>query len=141
METKILSGSEYEHLIDEARAASDHAYAPYSHFKVGASVLTYDNKIYTGCNIENSSYSPTICAERVAMFKAISEGSTIFKIISIFGKKENSKETKHCFPCGVCRQVMAEFASDDMRIITTDGKDVNIYTLDDLLPNIFQLEH
>ena len=88
-------------LMDQAIAAKKNSYSPYSNFKVGAALLTKDDEIYTGCNIESVSYTPTCCAERIAFFKAISEGKKEFKAIAISG------DTDFCYPCGVCRQVMS----------------------------------
>jgi cytidine deaminase len=93
-------------LILEAKKARKMSYAPYSHFKVGAALLTKEGKLYHGCNIENSSYSPTNCAERTAFFKAVSEGEREFEKIAIVGGIEGTEADELCAPCGVCRQVM-----------------------------------
>ena len=100
-----------EQLISMAKEAAKKAYVPYSHFHVGSAVLSEDNYVYTGCNIENSSYGATNCAERTAIFKAISEGNKEFVAIAIVGNKAGIKqgEGDYCAPCAVCRQVMAEF--------------------------------
>lgn len=117
-------------LMDKAIAAKKNSYSPYSNFKVGAALLTEDNKIYTGCNIESVSHTPTCCAERVAFFKAISEGHKKFKAIAISG------DTKYCYPCGVCRQVMSEFCDNNFKIYVADKE----YTLGELLPYAFDME-
>ena len=116
-------------LLNLARSARENAYAPYSNFKVGAALLCADGTVYTGCNVENAAYSPTICAERVAFGKAISEGKRDFAAIAVVGN------TAPCTPCGVCRQVMAEFCKKDF-LIHTEGK---TYTLQDLLPAGFSM--
>ena len=100
---------EKQDLIREAIAARKRSYSPYSHFQVGAALLGRSGKVYTGCNIENAAYTPTNCAERTAFFKAISEGEKEFEMIAIVGGPAKSARTDYCPPCGVCRQVMAEF--------------------------------
>ena len=100
---------EKQELIREAIAARQRSYSPYSHFLVGAALLGRSGKVYTGCNIENAAYTPTNCAERTAFFKAISEGEKEFEMIAIVGGPAKSARTDYCPPCGVCRQVMAEF--------------------------------
>ncbi|MBW9153009.1 cytidine deaminase [Clostridium estertheticum] len=124
---------EYEKLVSQALQARKNAYAPYSDFKVGAAVLTDDGKIFTGCNIENASYGATNCAERTAIFKAVSEGYKTIKAIAIVGVQND-----YTYPCGICRQVIAEFATDDTKIIL--GKNDTEYivkTLDEILPGAF----
>lgn len=119
-------------LIKFAEEYRSRAYTPYSKFKVGAAVLTNDNRIYGGNNIEISSYSPTICAERTAIFKAISEGETQIKKIAIVGS------VPYTYPCGVCRQVISEFCCEDLQIIIAKNpSDYKIYSMDDLLPYRF----
>ena len=100
-------------LIALALKASEKAYTPYSHFKVGAALLTKSGNVYTGCNIENAAYTPSNCAERTAFFKAVSEGEREFAAIAIVGGAENAVELDYCAPCGVCRQVMMEFCDYD----------------------------
>ena len=100
---------EKQELIREAIAARKRSYSPYSHFQVGAALLGRSGKVYTGCNIENAAYTPTNCAERTAFFKAISEGEKEFEMIASVGGPAKSARTDYCPPCGVCRQVMAEF--------------------------------
>lgn len=114
------------------------SYSPYSGFKVGAALLCGDGEIYTGCNIENAAYSPTNCAERTAFFKAVSEGKRDFKAIAIVGGKDG-EISDFCYPCGVCRQVMAEFCDGDFEIITTDSKEIKSHTLKELLPESFKI--
>lgn len=103
-------------LIQKAIEATKFSYAPYSKFTVGAAILADNGKIYTGCNIENASYTPTNCAERTAIFKAVSEGVQEFSKIAIVGGP-NRELLDYCPPCGVCRQVIAEFANEDLQII------------------------
>lgn len=122
----------YEKLIERAIKAREKSYSPYSDFRVGAAVLAEDGLIYSGCNIENASYTPTICAERTAIFKAVSEGNRKIKKIAIVGDGEDT------FPCGVCRQVIREFESEDMEIIVANSsRDYRIFKLDELLPHSF----
>lgn len=126
-------------LIKAAKEAAENAYAPYSHFTVGAALLCKDGKVYTGCNIENASYSPTNCAERTAFFKAVSEGERDFTAIAVVGGKD-CNFTDYCTPCGVCRQVMAEFCSESFRVILgKEGKDFRVITLRNLLPDSFSI--
>ncbi len=115
------------------------SYAPYSHFKVGAVLLTKSGKLYTGCNIENSAYTPTNCAERTAFFKAVSEGEREFRAICIVGGK-NGQITNYTPPCGVCRQVMMEFCNPDtFQVILARQDEYKIFTLKELLPMGFKL--
>ena len=124
----------FEKLMDEAEKARSHSYSPYSHYSVGAALLTKDGKIYSGCNIENASYTPTICAERNAFFKAVYDGVREFEAIAIIGSGESPS-----YPCGVCRQVMAEFCNKDFIILTANQDRTIIVknTLNELLPNSF----
>ncbi len=127
-----------KHLIEQAIDARTRAYTPYSHFKVGAALLTKDGKIYQGCNIENAAYTPSNCAERTAIFKAVSEGEREFAAIAIVGSMEGETNTLPTGPCGVCRQVMAEFCSLDMPvIIAKTPEDYMQMTLGELLPLSF----
>ena len=121
-------------LIELAKKAMQNAYAPYSKFKVGAAVLTKNGKVYTGCNVENSSYGLTMCAERVAVFKAVSEGEREFYKIAIV-----SSAGKKTFPCGACRQVLYEF-SDNMEIILEEDGEIYKTSLKDLFPEGFRLK-
>lgn len=124
---------EAKKLCDLAREAAKKAYAPYSGFCVGAALLCDDGSVFVGCNIENASFSPTVCAERVAVFKAVSEGKRAFSAIAVAGGK-NGEITAECPPCGVCRQVLGEFCSPDMPVflVTRDGYTKR--TLGELLP-------
>ena len=123
-------------LIEIALEARKSAYAPYSHHKVGAALLTKEGKVYKGCNIENASYTPTNCAERTAFFKAVSEGERNFEAIAIVGGFEDQEKLNLCAPCGVCRQVMMEFCNPKtFKIILMDSEDtIHTYTLDEMLP-------
>ena len=125
-------------LITKAVEAMEKSYSPYSDFKVGAALLSKSGKVYTGCNIENASYSPTCCAERTAFFKAVSEGEKDFTAIAVVGGK-NGEISSMCSPCGVCRQVMAEFCGKDFMIILSDGKLTKAHTFEKLLPESFSL--
>ena len=120
-----------EKLIDTAIKQLKFSYTPYSNFKVGAALLTKSGKIYTGCNIENASYTPTNCAERTAFFKAVSEGVRDFQAICIVGGKDG-KLTEYTAPCGVCRQVMMEFCNPKtfQIILAVDKERYEIYTLE-----------
>lgn len=119
--------------------AMDNSYSPYSSFRVGAALLTADEKVYTGCNIENASYTPTVCAERTAFFKAVSEGEREFAMIAVAGGKDGRIEGI-CPPCGVCRQVMAEFCKPDFPVLLVKGGgEYEKFSLSDLLPLSFKL--
>lgn len=129
---------DYKLLVKEAYEAQKMAYTPYSHWNVGAALLTTDGKIYRGCNIESSTFSPTNCAERTAIFKAVSEGERDFVAIAIVG---NDKDTPigqgdFCPPCGVCRQVMTEFCGGDFEIVLAKDYDkFKVYTLEEMMPH------
>ena len=130
-----------EALCAAAIEAMGKAYAPYSGYKVGAALLTTDGKVYTGCNIENASYTPTVCAERTAIFKAVSEGDRDFAMIAICGGKDGVI-TGAFPPCGVCRQVMAEFCAKDMPVLMVTGESTyNVCTLGELLPYAFDTNY
>lgn len=131
-ETKI------QELIETAVAQLAFSYTPYSHFKVGAALLAKNGRVYTGCNIENAAYTPTNCAERTAIFKAVSEGVREFEAICIVGGPEG-RIVDYTPPCGVCRQVMMEFCQpEEFQIILAKGKDdYRIYKLKDLMPQGF----
>lgn len=126
-------------LIDEAFDARNNSYSPYSNFKVGAALLCEDGRIIHGCNIENSSYPATNCAERTAIFSAISNGIMKFSAIAIVGGSDNNIEL--CYPCGICLQVMAELCDiDKFNVISAISKEkYEIYTLNELLPKAFRL--
>jgi len=124
-------------LVKLAFEAREKSYSPYSKFKVGAALLAKNGQVYTGCNIESASYTPTNCAERTAFFKAVSEGVTEFEMIAVVGALEG-ESVDLCYPCGVCRQVMAEFCTSDFRIIMSDEDyKMHVCTLDDILPHRF----
>ena len=121
-------------LFEKALEARKLSYCPYSNISVGAALLAKSGKIYTGANIESASFSPTVCAERVAFFNAVHAGEREFTAIAVAGG-EKEKEQKNKFPpCGVCRQVMAEFCEGDFKIILSE---TDVYTLDEILPERF----
>lgn len=125
-----------ELLLEAAKEAREKAYAPYSNFKVGASVETKSGKMFTGCNIENSSYSLTCCAERVAIFKALSSGERDFRTLVVVGDVK-----RPISPCGACRQVMSEFFDDDVKIYLANLQgDITETTISELLPRSFSLD-
>jgi len=126
--------SSREELLKRAREAQKNAYAPYSNFQVGAALLSAGGKVYTGSNVENSSYGLSICAERVAVFKAVNDGERDFALLAVVASGQG-----YVFPCGACLQVLAEF-SPEMKLIITDEKDhYKEYALQDMLPQIFSL--
>ena len=127
-----------EVLMQYAIDAMARAYAPYSHYQVGAALLCADGAVYQGCNIENASYSPTICAERTAFSKAVSEGQRDFVAIAICGGM-NGVITSLCTPCGVCRQVMREFCKDDFMVYMAKPDGIEERTLAQILPDSFVL--
>ena len=134
----------YEELINTAIDMTKRSYAPYSHFHVGAALLDKGGKVWTGCNIENAAYGPSNCAERTAVFKAVSEGALEFEAIAIVGGPEAADGKvvidDFCPPCGVCRQVLSEFCSRDFKIILANGKgEQKVFTLGELLPESFSL--
>ena len=125
-------------LINIALQSRLKAYCPYSGFAVGAALLCADGSVYTGCNIENSAFSPTVCAERTAFFKAVSDGKKDFVKIAVVGGEAEKEPQNYCPPCGVCRQVMKEFCSSDFEIIIAKNSDeYKLKTLSDLLPESF----
>ncbi len=124
-------------LCKEAIDAMKNAYAPYSGYKVGAALLTEKGKLFAGCNIENAAYTPTVCAERVALFNAISSGERNFTAIAVAGGKDGVISAAFP-PCGVCRQVMAEFCAPDFTVLVVTGEDsYKKYTLNELFPQAF----
>ena len=129
-----LTQQEIDRLLDLAEEARDHSYAPYSKYHVGAALLTADGQVYQGCNIENAAFTPTNCAERTAFFKAVYDGHRAFKAIAVIATGEEMG-----FPCGVCRQVMAEFCDKDFIIITAnkDRSKVDVSPFETLLPHSF----
>ncbi len=123
-------------LVLTAINAKETAYAPYSEFYVGAALLCSDGTVFTGCNIENISYSATVCAERTAFFKAVSEGKREFSAIAIAGGKKG--ESIFAYPCGVCRQVMAEFCKGNFKVIVVkSAEEYEVYSLSELIPKSF----
>lgn len=126
-----ISDKELLALANEQREKS---YCPYSDFAVGAALLCKSGKVYTGSNIENASFTPTVCAERVAFFKAISEGEREFSKIAIVGAKRGKSPDSVTAPCGVCRQVMAEFCKDDFEILLPSGEEIKAVSLGEILP-------
>lgn len=127
---------EKSELVKFALEARKMAYTPYSHWAVGAALLTVDGKVYKGCNIENASYTPTNCAERTAFFKAVSEGERNFSAIAIVGGPEGQAPLGMCPPCGVCRQVMMEFCDYEKFevILGVSETEYETYTLKDVMP-------
>ncbi len=126
----------YEELIKKAIEAKQNAYAPYSKFPVGAALLTKEGKVYTGCNIECASYGATNCAERTAIFKAVSEGERNIEAIAVVSNIDD-----YTYPCGICRQVIMEFG-DKIKIIAARSEhDYKVHVIDDLLPDSFSSEN
>ena len=125
---------ENEILISYAKKAMGNAYAPYSGFSVGAALLTTEGEIFTGCNVENASFGATICAERCAAMKAISEGYTSFEKVAIV-----SSSGDYTYPCGICRQFLAEFMEEGMIILCNEEGTIKEYTLEKLIPYAFNL--
>lgn len=132
--TAVEIPTDYE-LMQAAEDMCLRAYAPYSHFNVGAALLTSDGRIFTGCNVENSSYGATICAERTAAVKAVSEGAEKFSAIAVA-----SSGGGLTYPCGICRQFLSEFAAEDLRVILKDENGhIVTYDLKELMPMSFKL--
>ena len=129
---------DYSNLVKEALAAREMAYIPYSGYKVGAALLCADGTVYQGCNLENASFTPTVCAERTAFFKALYDGHRDFAALAVCGGKDGV--ISGAFPpCGVCRQVMAEFCTDDFIVIIGKTEDdYRVHTLSDVLPFTFR---
>ncbi len=129
--------------IKLARAALDarqNAYCPYSHFSVGAAILVKSGKIYTGCNIENATQGPGVCAERAALYKAVSEGEREFLAIAVAGGPEGKEPKDFCPPCGVCRQALAEFCAGEMPVILVKNpEETQVYRLEELFPFAFSM--
>lgn len=136
--------NEYAELLNEALKVRMNAYVPYSKYKVGAALLCKDGKVYTGCNIENAAFSPTVCAERVAFFNAVKDGEREFVAIAVVAGDEGNRKLDYASPCGVCRQVMTEFCDDNFDIILARIDENNkideykVMTLDDILPLRFK---
>lgn len=134
-----VTEQEIRQLIKEAERAREYAYAPYSDYSVGAALLCNDGRVYRGCNIENVSYPAGNCAERTAIFNAVSNGSKDFCAIAIVGGK-NGQKPDDCPPCGICRQVLSEFCDDDFCVILSKGENhYKLYHLSELLPLQFRL--
>ena len=130
-----MEKAQIQSLIRQALAARKFAYTPYSHFQVGAALLAQNGKVYTGCNIENAGYTPTNCAERTALFKAVSEGERQFSAIAIVGSMQGTVNTLVTGPCGVCRQALYEFGGSALTVIMAKTEDDYIVTtLGELLP-------
>lgn len=123
-------------LLEIAVEARKKSYSPYSGFRVGAALLGKSGKIYTGCNVENAAYTPTNCAERTAVFKAVSEGEREFSAIAIVGGK-GEEPADFCAPCGVCRQVLAEFCDGDFRVVLGTPDNIRVYSFAEILPLSF----
>lgn len=135
----MLTEEQKRQLIREALAAREHSYSPYSKYRVGAALLAEDGRIFRGCNIENAAYTPTNCAERTAVFKAVSEGCRAFSAIAVVGGKEERPTGEYAYPCGVCRQVLREFAEPSAFVVicARSEEDYREFTLDELLPESF----
>lgn len=129
-----------EQLVELAKEAMIYSYSPYSGYKVGAALLCSDGTVYQGCNIENGAYTPTICAERTAIFKAVYDGHRDFEAIAVCGGKDGVITGKFP-PCGVCRQVMREFCRDDFKVILINETSFEVVTLKDILPYSFSLKN
>ena len=123
-------------LMAVAVKAREMSYSPYSNFRVGAALLGISGKVYTGCNVENAGYSPTNCAERTALFKAISEGEREFSAIAIVGGL-GDKLNDFCAPCGVCRQALSEFCGKDFRFVLGNPNNIKVVTMEEILPYSF----
>ena len=138
---------EYDELVKKALEARKKAYAPYSHFQVGAALLAEDGTVFTGCNVENASYPVGICAERNAFSHAVCEGHTTFAALAIVGAPEERKGSDICAPCGMCRQFIREFCKEDFPVIlakiSEDGEitESKVYVLFELLPESFGPEN
>ena len=128
-----MTDNEFFHM---AVKVAEKSYSPYSKFRVGAVLLTEEGQVFTGCNIENASYSMTMCAERTAVFKAVSSGFMNFRAIAIAGSADDDF-SEPCQPCGACLQVLSEFCDNDFMVVLADG----IHTLKDFLPNRFTKEN
>ena len=128
---KLLRGE----LICKALEAREHAYVPYSHYAVGAALLSADGQVIQGCNIENASYGATNCVERTAVFQAVAQGMRKFRAIAISGGMEGRQPEDYAYPCGICRQVLQEFAEENFKVIVAKNvEDFQEYDLKELLP-------
>lgn len=126
---------ERSELVKLAKNAMMYAHVPYSHFRVGAALLTDNDEVYTGCNIENASFGGTNCAERTALFKAVSEGKKNFKAIAIISDSDN-----YTYPCGICRQVLAEFGDNIEFIVANNKEEYRVHSFKEILPYAFTNE-
>ncbi len=135
----MIDESRIRELISLADEARDRSYAPYSGYTVGAALLCDDGTVITGCNMENAAFGPGICAERCAIYKAVSDGHRDFSAIAVAGSPAGEKISQYASPCGVCRQVMREFADPKELTVITAGPEgaYKVYTLEDLLPDSF----
>ena len=134
-----LTEQKINQLVELALRARERAYVPYSHFRVGACLMSKNGTLYCGCNIENAGYTPTNCAERTAVFKAVSEGCRKLSAIAIVGGLKNG-ECDYTYPCGICRQVIAEFAEQGCVIVVAKNKqEYRMYSVEELLPETFHL--
>jgi cytidine deaminase len=133
-----LNPTQTQELLTLAKAAAQNAYAPYSQFPVGAALLTETGQTFSGCNVENASYGLTMCAERTAIFKAVSEGHTTIKALAVWGASPKCKDGE-ITPCGACRQVMAEFMASESLLIYHTPKGIQTLSMAELLPFAFQL--
>lgn len=124
-------------LIELAKKAMQNSYSPYSKFKVGAALLCSDESVYIGCNVENSSFGGTNCAERTAIFSAIADGKRNFEMMAVVGSSNGCVES-FTPPCGICRQVMSEFCNENFEVILTNGNEIKSLTIEELLPLPFQ---
>ncbi len=135
----LLEGLPLGQMMDKAWSMMDFAYTPYSHWKVGAALLSADGRVWGGCNVENAAYGPSNCAERTAVFKAVSEGVRDFRAIVVVGGHEGNV-VGYCPPCGVCRQVLAEFCGPEFLVILPKSRtEYKVRTLAELLPESFSL--
>lgn len=123
-------------LMEIAVKAREMSYSPYSNFRVGAALLGKSGKVYTGCNVENAGYTPTNCAERTALFKAISEGEHEFSAIAVVGGLGDTL-SEFCAPCGVCRQALSEFCDKDFRFILGNPKEIKVLSMEEIMPYSF----
>ena len=128
-------------LVEQACMARHKAYSPYSQFCVGAALLCDDGEVIIGANVENSSYGATNCAERTAFFTALMQDRRDFTAIAIVGAKRGEEIASYCAPCGICRQVMAEFCKRNFEVLLYDGKNIKTYTMSDILPEAFDRDN
>ena len=126
-------------LLERAKEARKAAYAPYSGFRVGAALLGQDGRVYVGCNVENAAYSPSLCAERVAIGRAVADGCRAFAALAVVGGADEEPDDSPCFPCGVCRQVLSEFCGGDLPVYLLQNGQPATFTLAELLPHSFSL--